>query len=166
MINEAAEEIFLNTLHTSFSSDIVTSLKFNNHFYFFCFAALINGFLLLLLPLSCIRSLYSHFVCGALLLSAHLLSYYYVNVIDGNDAGAEEEHMVTVSVVETVASSIAHTAVAKQISLLAVHVVIAIVVSCLLQGPQKPLLPSKCLRFYVYNFASAIYLRFLCLSRF
>lgn len=86
------------------------------------------------MPLACIRSLYSHFVCGALLLSAHLLSYYYVNVAD--ESGYEG-----LSLVESIATSIAHSAVAKQISLLAVHVVIAVVVSCLLQGPQKPLLP-------------------------
>lgn len=102
--------------------------------------ALVNGFLLLLLPISCIRSLYTHFVCGALLLSAHLLSYYYVNLTDSYSVG---ELTVTgpEMMVANVASSVANTAVAKQISLLAVHVFIAVLVSCLLQGPQKPLLP-------------------------
>jgi hypothetical protein len=95
---------------------------------------LINGFLLLLLPLSCIRSLYTHLVCGALLTIAHLLSYYFVNVIEAYNG---------VSFVDSLALSIVHTNAAKQISLLAVHVIIAIIVSCLLQGPQKPLLPGK-----------------------
>lgn len=42
--------------------------------------ALVNGFLLLLLPKSCIRSLYTHIVCGLLLIVSHFTSYYFVNV--------------------------------------------------------------------------------------
>lgn len=102
--------------------------------------ALLNGFLLLLLPISWIRSIYTHMVCGALLISAHLLSYYYVNVTDGeldSDAVSAPELMVA-----NVASRVTDDAgnATKQISLLAVHVVIAVSVSCLLRGPQKPLM--------------------------
>lgn len=50
--------------------------------------ALINGLLLLILPLSCLRSLYTHVMCGALLVAAHLLSHYFVNVPEM--IGAEE----------------------------------------------------------------------------
>lgn len=107
---------------------------------FFTNLALVNGFLLLLLPISLIRSLYTHFICGSLLVAAHLLSYYYVNLSSSYDVG---EFTVTAPemMVANVASSVAHTSITKQISLLAVHVFIAVVVSCLLQGPQKPLLP-------------------------
>ena len=64
---------------------------------------------------------------------AHLLSYHSVNVVNVyTDA----------SFVQSLAISLVPNDTAKQISLLIVHVIIAIIVSCLLQGPQKPLLPG------------------------
>lgn len=64
---------------------------------------------------------------------AHLLSYHSVNVVNVyTDA----------SFVRSLAISLVPNDTAKQISLLIVHVIIAIIVSCLLQGPQKPLLPG------------------------
>ncbi|CAG2100625.1 unnamed protein product [Medioppia subpectinata] len=106
----------------------------DNHFWtnFVTNIALINGFLLLLLPLSLIRLLYTHIVCGALLITAHLLSYYLVHVIDAYNG---------VPLIESLAVSLVQMNAIKQISLLVVHVAIAVVVSVLLQGPQKPLLP-------------------------
>ncbi|CAG2182162.1 unnamed protein product, partial [Oppiella nova] len=94
--------------------------------------ALINGFLLLLLPIPLIRLLYTHIVCGALLITAHLLSYYLVHVIDAYNG---------VPIIESLALSLVQMNAIKQISLLVVHVAIAVIVSTLLQGPQKPLLP-------------------------
>ncbi|XP_054167250.1 RING finger protein 145-like [Oppia nitens] len=94
--------------------------------------ALLNGFLLLLLPLSLIRLLYCHIVCGALLITAHLLSYYLVHMIDVQNG---------VSFFESLALSLVQMNAIKQISLLAIHVAIAIIVSIILQGPQKTLVP-------------------------
>ncbi|XP_015784398.1 RING finger protein 145 [Tetranychus urticae] len=97
--------------------------------------ALINGFFILLLPISCIRSLYIHFICGALLLSAHFLSHYWVRDSNG-------DYLSQIDVVDRMASSVVHNSAIKQISLLAVHVIIAGIVSLLLQGPRRPVVSA------------------------
>lgn len=44
------------------------------------FAVLLHGFLLLLLPLRHVRTLYTHFVSGAIIVSCHVVSAYYVDL--------------------------------------------------------------------------------------
>ncbi|KAI1278009.1 RING finger -like protein [Halotydeus destructor] len=101
--------------------------------------ALLNGFLLLTLPISCIRSLYCHFVCGVLLMSAHFLSWYYVNMSDSNVK--DDVTVGASSVMANIVAKGAEPSLANQMPLFAAQLSIAITVSRLLQGPQKPLLP-------------------------
>lgn len=115
------------------------------------YLVLINGFLLLLLPISILRSFYSYFVCGALILSAHFLSYYYVRL----ETGLDPVSLIHASVPSFTASSLSsipspeeivdviasESTLVKQISILFLHIFIAIIVSCLLNGPQRPIFP-------------------------
>lgn len=109
--------------------------------------ALANGFLLLLLPISLLRAFYSHFLCGALVLAAHLLSCCIVR-IGTNDSHPSliptpslPVHPAAEAAEKMVGDVVADSAPVKLMSLLFLHVVIAMIVSCLLRRPTKPVLP-------------------------
>lgn len=98
-------------------------------------SALINGFLLLLLPLSCIRSIYVHLLCGTLLLITHFLSYYYVHQPDGYNSTNG------INVIEKMASTVQSADSSNHMSLLAVYVLVTIIASVLLRIIRRPIPP-------------------------
>ena len=106
--------------------------------------ALANGFLLLLLPISLLRTFYSHFLCGALVLAAHLLSYCFVRfgTQDAEQSLISAPSIAAAEAAEKIVGEVvADSVLAKLLSLLMLHVVIAMIVSCLLRGRKKPMLP-------------------------
>lgn len=131
---------------------------------------LLNGLLLLFLPIRFVRALYSHFACGSLLLIARFLSHYYVShsddeylnlshifklskfkefnsaynqtTIEQSDQYADEGYLKIIF-------AFGDTIIAKLISFLAIHVLIVAIVNCLLEGPSK---------FYFYKNCIACYL--------
>ena len=102
----------------------------------FSYLALINGFFLLLLPLSCVRCFYVHLLCGAMLLITYFLSYNYVHKSEGYQQDYNEENMI-----KKVASTVHISENSSQISILAVHVFVTIIASLLLRIIQRPILP-------------------------
>ena len=128
-----------NSLHDS--TDIISYLL------------LLNGFLLLLLPISILRSFYSYFVCGSLVVAAHLLSYYYVRLETGQDPSVIQANVpfdvngltetANIPSPEKIVAEVisSESTLIRQISLLLFHVFNAVIVSCLLNGPQKPIFP-------------------------
>jgi hypothetical protein len=116
---------------------------------------LLNGFLLLLLPIKIVRSLYSHFICGSLLLIAHFLSHYYAHLVEQphlldlfdpdrslrSAINQRTEFALLRSGYDKLANRVNELLIAKQLSFLAINVFIGIVITCLLQGPKKPLIP-------------------------
>lgn len=104
--------------------------------------ALANGFLLLLLPISVLRSFYAHFLCTVIVLIVHLLFYFFVRFGTG-----PAETLITAPSITKAAEKIveevvvADSGVLKLLLLAMIHVVMAIIVSSLLRGPKKPVLP-------------------------
>ncbi|KAM7284527.1 RING finger protein 145 [Ixodes scapularis] len=88
---------------------------------------LVHGFLLLLLPISRVRSLYTNFVSALLLLSSHLLSKYYIQM---EESLAQDQHL-----------DIDESFTRRQVAAFLAHVVLAWMVYELLDGPYRPLLP-------------------------
>ena len=129
---------------------------------------LLNGLLLLFLPIRFVRALYSHFACVSLLLIARFLSHYYVNsndeynlrdifklskfkefnsaynqtIIEQTDQYAEEGYLKIVF-------AFGDTIIAKLISFLAIHVLIVAIVNCLLEGPQRFYFYKNCIGCYL-----------------
>lgn len=138
--------------------------------FFILNSVLLNGLLLLFLPIRFVRALYSHFACCSLLLIARFLSHYYVNsndeynlshifklskfkefnfqqaynqtTIEQNDQYAEEGYLKIVF-------AFGDTLFSKLLSFVVIHVLIVAIVNCLLEGPQK---------FYFYKNCIACYL--------
>lgn len=86
---------------------------------------LVHGFLLLLLPIPRVRSLYTNFVSALLLLSSHLLSKYYIQMetslsrhLDADEGFAR-----------------------RQATAFLAHIVLACMVFALLEGRSRPMLP-------------------------
>lgn len=101
--------------HSINSREIINALLTN--------LVLLHGFLLLLLPLRSVQVLYKHFISFALLLSAHLLSYFYIHL--------EPNHLPRTSFNEI-------SGVNRQFTLLALQVIMAGTANFLLRGPGKP----------------------------
>lgn len=91
---------------------------------------LIHGFLLLLLPISRVRSLYTIFVSALLLLSSHLLSKYYIQMEESLAQGQHGQHW-----------DVDENFTRRQVAAFLAHVVLAWMVFELLNGPYRPLLP-------------------------
>jgi len=101
--------------------------------------ALLTSLVLLILPQSLLRTFYSHLLCFLFVGSAHALSYAYVREGSTNvgslayQAADAADHLVTEVVTDP--------SLLRQFLLLILHVVIALVVSCALQSPYKPMVP-------------------------
>lgn len=73
-----------------------------------------------------------------MLVSGHFLSHYWVQ-----DETSTVDFLPQIDImVDKMASSVVPNSAIKQISLLAVHVFIAVIVSLFLQGPHKPLISA------------------------
>lgn len=104
------------------------------------FFALANGFMLLLMPISLLRSFYAHFLCTTIVLVVHFVFYYLVR------SGPPESLITAPSITEAAEKIVGEVVVAdagvvKLLLVAMVHVVMAMIVSCLLRGPKKPVLP-------------------------
>lgn len=86
---------------------------------------LLHGFLLLLLPIPRVRSLYTHFVSALLLLSSHLMSKYYIQ-LEANFARKWYDDFGFAQ---------------RQAAAFTIHALLAGVVFVLLDQPYRPLLP-------------------------
>lgn len=86
---------------------------------------LVHGFLLLLLPIPRVRSLYTNFVSALLLLSSHLLSKYYI--------------LMEASLLQHL--DVDESFTRRQVTALVAHVVLACMVFALLDGSHRPFLP-------------------------